>query len=573
MCVAKVRKVVSCRLLYVLFLLTGPATQTPAEVAVYPRPSIYTASPDFQVSVFQVDKDALGRTSQASTFGFTSGPDRKVQYSFSQFSFSGKVEVTITATSQKAITSFSISPLALNIPGRVKGNSLTFTLDRSRYLILKINGLKELILAADPAEDSPPRPSSKGVENITTAPYNILPNGRPSTAGNTSAQFAAAIKKASAENGTVYVPAGVFYINNIVLSSNVRLYLTGGSVLRSSNDTASMSKDFYKTSQGKGTWLISTQAGSQDVSITGRGMVDGDGYTMRNGANLSGGNLVDTLILANKTHHFTIDGIVAWNAGFWAVMPVRSDTILIKNFKALEALAPEGCKDDGKLCMYENDAMDIVESSDVLVTHTLAISQDDTYSTKTWAFPGSEALNLDTKWGGVPKAVKNVLIQDAVGWSGFDVFKIGGGIGQAQSNITFDQGYVYHAKRALDLFCKYGSATTSNITFKNLDIETTISTWASFTDPGGPVVGVSFVGINVRNTVGPKAGRQYMILPSSRPSHPISNVTITDVSNHGKRVESVSDLLGTSTADSITGLTITPYSASRSSKSAVVGKP
>jgi len=76
-------------------------------------------------------------------------------YDYATFSMSGgSATVEVTASTQASIGSYSVSPKKLGLAGSTGGNKLTFAVDASRYLIVQINGLKRLIIAADPAETS-----------------------------------------------------------------------------------------------------------------------------------------------------------------------------------------------------------------------------------------------------------------------------------------------------------------------------------------------------------------------------------------------------------------------------------
>lgn len=97
--------------------------------------------------------------------------------------------------------------------------------------------------------------------------------------------------------------------------------------------------DFWKSSLGVfGKWLISTMPGSSNITIRGRGMIDGNGFSMR-----AKNNYLNTLIMPLSTTNFTIDGIVGWNAAFWALTPALSTGINILNYKGIDDLGTPGC--------------------------------------------------------------------------------------------------------------------------------------------------------------------------------------------------------------------------------------
>lgn len=405
-------------------------------VALYPLPEIYEQSRKFAVTV-------QGRP--VPVIAFLTEKD----YDYAHFSFSGKITVTIEIA--EPIRNFQISPLAFGMEGRVDGNRLTFQLEKSRYLIIKINGYKELVLAADPWEDFAPDPAGSGVCHLVNR-YHADPTGQKPA---TQALQQAIDEAGAAGGGIVYVPSGVFTVGNIVLKSDVTLYLQGGAVLRATGRRQDYTSHFRKESLSMdGTWFITTEPGSENIAIRGRGTIDGNGSHMR----LAEGFL-NNLIVPLGTASFLIDGIIGRDAGLWALIPTRSKHVAIRNYKAFQSLVH-----------YENDAMDINECRQVAVEHTIAISEDDPYSVKTW----SKTTDIARNWPGEPQAAEEVVFDDVVAWTSCAAFKIGMGVEQPQRKVTFRNGYVYQTSRAIAVHHRFGTAPAEDIVFENIDIEQVI---------------------------------------------------------------------------------------------------
>ncbi|KRF06630.1 hypothetical protein ASG89_19480 [Paenibacillus sp. Soil766] len=443
----------------------------PATIETYSVPSIYSES-----TYYSVKADHVG----IPVISFLTDRD----YDYAHFSFSGSTTITIKVC--EPIDSFSISPLAFEIQGTVEEKQLTFDLQESRYLIVKINNLKELVLVADPLEVSVPPASGNGIHHVV-ADYSADPAGKTMA---TSAIQAAINDASSAGGGVVYVPEGVFLIGNLILKSHVTLYLQGGAVLRATDHKEEFTVDFHKDSLNyDGTWLIQTEPNSANIAITGRGTIDGNGSWLR-----ANQNFVSNLIVPMSTSHFTIDGIIGRDAGLWALIPTRSKHVKIANYKGFQSLVD-----------YEDDAIDIVESQHVVVTHTIAISEDDPFSTKTW----NEATDIARNWPGSPQVLEHVTFDDCVAWTCCAAFKVGMGVEQAQRNVIFKNSYIYQASRALAIHHRFGKATAENITFENIDIEQVIHTrngpyWLhlEIEDSGrgiGPVTQVLLKNIKVRD--------------------------------------------------------------------------
>lgn len=501
------RKTFSLVLFFALVLsnmvFTPFTTYAAATIQSYPMPSIYSAS-----SVFSLKAD----NTSIPVISYVP------KYDYAEFSFSGTVNIEVQVG--EAITSYSISPLAKNITAGINGNKLTFTLSASTYVIVEINNLKRLVIAADPLETDIPAASGAGIHNVTHSPYN---------ADSTGATMATAgIQKAidDAHNrggGIVYVPAGVYKCANLYLKSNVTLYLAGGSVIVGTGNGADYVTDFNKSSLGKdGTFFIRTTTGSHDITIRGRGTIDGKGMDMRLNS-----NFLNNLLVPMQTSNFTLDGIILRDGGFWAFMPVRSDNVVIKNYKGFQ-----------KMGHLEADALDINECQNVTVKHAIGISNDDTFSTKTWWQYGMSA-----NWPGTVENLDTVTFDDCLAWSKCVAFKIGMGTGQLQKNVIFKNSYVYECSRALVVDHSYQTAAVQNVTFYNMDIEKCNHTqfgnyWFRVSSSSdGPVNNVKFENINVRTV-----GSQTSILRGYSDVGSVDGILFSNINIKGKIATSLSDM-------------------------------
>lgn len=486
-----------------VFVNVSPIKSYAATVQSYPLPSIYSQSNVFSLKA-----------------GTTSIPVVSYldQYDYANFSFSGTV--TIEVTVNEAISSYSISPLAKNISGTVNGNKLTFSLTTSTYVIVEINNLKRLVIAADPLETNVPASSGTGIHNVTLSPYNA---DRSGAAMSTTAIQNAINAAHNAGGGTVYVPAGVYKCANLYLKSNVTLYLAGGSVIVGTGNGADYVTDFNKSSLGKnGTYFIRTTTGSSNITVRGRGTIDGRGIQMRVNS-----NFLNNLLVPMQTSNFHFEGVTLRDGGFWAFMPVRSDNISIKNYKGYQTLD-----------YLEADAIDINECQNVTIEHSVAISEDDAYSTKTWWQYGMSA-----NWPGTVEVNDTITFDDCLAWSKCVAFKLGQGTGQLQKNIIFKNSYVYECSRALVVDHSYEYGDVQNITFYNIDIEKVNHNqfgnyWfrVSSSSPG-PVNNVKFRNINVR-----QVGSQYSIIRGYDDIGTVDGLLFSNINIKGKIATSLSDM-------------------------------
>ncbi|KOP68183.1 glycoside hydrolase [Bacillus sp. FJAT-18019] len=502
------------------------AASSPATIQNYPMPSIYTASSVFSL---KADNEAVPVISYLA------------DYDYAQFSFSGTVKIEVTVN--EPITSYSISPQAKNIAGTVNGNKLTFTLSSSTYVIVKINDWKKkIVIAADPLETDIPPSTGAGIYNVTESPYNVDNTGT----WMASDGIQQAIDDANqAGGGVVFVPAGVYKSGNLTLKSNVTFYLAGGAVIVGTGKGEDYTNDFRKDSRNAdGTYFIRTATDSSNITIRGRGTIDGKGISMRErkmpAPNKNEGFL-NNLLVPIATTNFNFDGLILRDGGFWSFMVVRSDNVTIKNLKGFQ-----------DLYKIENDVIDINESQDVLVQHAIGISDDDTFSTKTWLQTG-----MSKGWPGELEHLENVVFDDVLAWTRCAAFKIGMGVAQPQIGVTIRNSYVYQSARALLIDHGYQLNTlpeegyAQNITFENIDIERVgINQFGNYwfgvsTSTSGDVSNVTFKNINVRETGSQKS----RLSGNATKGGMVNGVTFTDVYVEGKLATNLNDLNATANSN------------------------
>ncbi|WP_238431960.1 glycosyl hydrolase family 28 protein [Streptomyces cavernae] len=472
---------------------------------VYPVPSIYQASADYRL------------TANGKSVPVTRYPG----YDIAQFAIGqGTADLALTKVNNTDIGSYSISPAKLNLTGRVSGPTLRFTVQRDEYLILKLDGRPKLVIAIDPAETDRPASSGTGVFNVRGAPYSAQPGANYVTSAFQQAlNDAAAWGSANGRQGTVYVPAGVYTLGSLYLRSNVALYLEPGAVLRYTGEREHYDVHWHKNSQQRDvTWFLSTRYSSENISIYGRGIIDGNGQ-----ATLAPDNLAVNLLTPIYTTKFRVDGITFRESSSWAIMPTRSTDLRFSNIKMFN-----------RFDMGENDGIDVMESTNVRVTHAIGIGLDDPFSTKTW----DSSTDLFVKVPGTPRPLSDVVFDDLVSWTYCYGVKVGQGVIQAQDGVTFRNVVVHDAAVGIGVHHKYGSAAASNLRFENIDIEnlsfsndnnrTWLALWTGNALGTGPVRNVTLSDIRVRN-----AGTTPARI-NGQPGALINNVTLHNIVMPGR---------------------------------------
>ncbi|KAI1825052.1 pectin lyase-like protein [Xylaria intraflava] len=402
------------------------------EVVRYPRPPIYQKSAYFGLKVDGTDM----YTVSYADYDY-------VQLSMDEIQDAPK-EFRIRLLDLKPMPSYSITPQKLPINATTDGNELVFSVKDAHYLIVKIDGYKEFVILADPLETDVPSPDGKDVYNV--ANYNTDNTGNSVTKGIQEAMDDAA----KCPGSIVYVPPGLYSIGNLLLRNYTSLYLAGGSVLRFTGNSSDYKTLFTKSDLFPGTWWIQTEFDSTNITVYGRGTIDGNGFNSRKNKFMA-----DVLVPAG-TKNFRSDGILIRDASFWAVPVVQSDEVTFTNLKIMN-----------RFDVTQDDGVDVCESSKVRVRRAIGIGADDPFSTKTW--PADTGTTVPYPYP--PRSLDNVFFDDCVAWSNTYGYKIGQGVYQSQDIITFQNSVVYTAAVGMGIDHRYGTAMVSNVTFKDMDIE------------------------------------------------------------------------------------------------------
>lgn len=166
--------------------------------------------------------------------------------------------------------------------------------------------------------------------------------------GNTldSPAINAAIEAAAAEGGgQVFLPAGIFLSGSIRLKSNIELHLSPGCVILAAPaemkayDESEKWGDFPQYQDGGHTFFHNSliwAEGQENISITGSGMIDGEGLTRKDtekGGNLQGGSIGtgDKAIALKKCRRVTLRDFTVYRGGHFAVIMTGCDISTLDN--------------------------------------------------------------------------------------------------------------------------------------------------------------------------------------------------------------------------------------------------
>ncbi|KAH9437464.1 hypothetical protein MCOR27_007234 [Pyricularia oryzae] len=404
-----------------------------AKYVSYPRPSIYTKSAHFSLKV----NGTYVNTTNYAGYDY-------VHISMDQ---GYRTEFRIAITDQPAITSYTISPQRLPIQARVEGKELIFSLVKAHYLIVRLNDSKNtkgFVVMIDPIEENVPQPRGNGI-------YNVLDYKADDTGASLNTGIQSALDAAGARPGSiVYVPPGLYLTGNLVLPSRTSLYLAGGAVLRFTGVMADYKMMYKKSDLFPGTWWITTEPGSVDVKVYGRGTIDGNGEKTRDN------KFMASMLVPSGTTNFRVDGVLVRDSSFWGVVAVQSEGVYMVNLKVLNRFG-----------ITQNDGVDVCESTRVTVRRSIAVAKDDSFSTKTWP----EDTGTTVPYPYAPRPLADVVFEDCLAWTECFGYKVGEGVWQRQSNVTFRDSVVHRAGVGLGVHHKFGTAAADSVTFDNIDIE------------------------------------------------------------------------------------------------------
>jgi hypothetical protein len=394
-------------------LFCGPRDVEAGEARLLPYTTIPGAQPsaDYTLSV-------NGQPVFVEKFG---------EVSIARFAFSGRADLALTASA--AIVNPRISPRGHAPSPIVQNRSLKFALDQPRKLVIQIDGLNKLLLFADGPEHDPPRPGRPGVTDLSA----YLPATRDPNAAVTSA-VQRAIDETSASNGghggVLYVPSGLYMTTQLRLRSNVELYLDSGARIRA---VPVFNSANYPIQHGADSSFIYI-AKASNVRISGRGVIDGNGFQMR--ANTPGGGN-NKLLRANGATGLVIEDVYFRDSARWSLHFLDSDDVLARNVKLVNDLRVTS----GTLPFVTNtDGFDIDASTFVTVEDSFVYTTDDAFTPKV------------TGYMGVKKQTHDVLIRGNVIWTQKCALKVGDEVLDDIYNIRFDDNDVVLADRFIALW-------------------------------------------------------------------------------------------------------------------------
>lgn len=352
--------------------------------------------------------------------------------SFARFAFSGTANVQVNAS--EAVASFGISPLSDQINGSSDGNGISFAIDQPKSLIVSVNNLEKLLLFADGMENDAPDIQDPNVINLA----DYLPANRDEDA-EVTAYFQQAIDDTSAMNngagGILYVPDGKYMTAQLKLKSNVHLYLQDGAWIRAVPQFNAT--NYPAQNNGDSSFIYIGNA--SHVKISGRGIIDGNGMTVRT---LNAGANIKLLRTAEVTD-LDIEDVYFLDSARWTLHLLYTQDVVLKNIKIINDLrgAPDPNDPNVWLPTVTNtDGVDIDASQNVTVDGAFIYTGDDAISPKV------------TNYMNLKRPTLGLQIKNNVLWSLKAALKVGDETLMDIGDIQFNNNDIIHADRFIALW-------------------------------------------------------------------------------------------------------------------------
>lgn len=203
--------------------------------------------------------------------------------------------------------------------------------------------------------------------------YNILDFGASSdTLVVSTKAINAAIDSCHKQGGgRVVIPAGKFKSGTIFLKDNVELHFANGAYLYASEDYTDFPiqpKAAYRSLKDAGGWSALIYAvGAKNISITGKGVIDGRGKGRKGRvsgvAGDANGRPRNILFISCKDVH--VSGVSMWNAAIWNQHYLDCEDVTVDNIKVFNH------------CNGNNDGIDIDGCRRFILSNSVIDSDDD----------------------------------------------------------------------------------------------------------------------------------------------------------------------------------------------------
>ena len=299
--------------------------------------------------------------------------------------------------------------------------------------------------------------AAMGFFPCSAADFNVTGYGAK---GNGITDDAKAIQRAidacsASGGGSVVFPSGkTFMAGPLHLKSNVDLHLQPNSVLLANPDEAAYTESAFRGNRGEGMMWISGKD-IQNISITGRGRIDGNGvafmgrelsdsYELKPVTDFDPRPHVLTLVNASNVK---INGVTIANSAYWTVHLVGCYDVAISDISLLNNLK-----------IRNGDGIDIDHSRKVRISNCFIESGDDCICLKN--------RREFEEYG----PCEDVVVTNCIMTSRSCAVKIGSENMDAIRRVLFDNCIITKSNRGIGIQNR-DEGTVSDVTFSNMTVD------------------------------------------------------------------------------------------------------
>lgn len=299
--------------------------------------------------------------------------------------------------------------------------------------------------------------AAMGFFPCSAADFNVTGYGAK---GNGITDDAKAIQRAidacsASGGGSVVFPSGkTFMAGPLHLKSNVDLHLQPNSVLLANPDEAVYTESAFRGNRGEGMMWISGKD-IQNISITGRGRIDGNGvafmgrelsdsYELKPVTDFDPRPHVLTLVNASNVK---INGVTIANSAYWTVHLVGCYDVAISDISLLNNLK-----------IRNGDGIDIDHSRKVRISNCFIESGDDCICLKN--------RREFEEYG----PCEDVVVTNCIMTSRSCAVKIGSENMDAIRRVLFDNCIITKSNRGIGIQNR-DEGTVSDVTFSNMTVD------------------------------------------------------------------------------------------------------
>lgn len=352
---------------------------------------------------------------------------------YASFGMTGKVHVTVTVlVSDRKVLACHIRPRAYGIQPQINGNTVSFDLDRPRYLVLFFNDepafyATGLMLFAEPPEKNPPKLGDPNVVNIQD--YKVDSTGKTLETGVINR----AISDVSARpgGGVLFFPGGVYLTGTILMKSNVELYVGAGALIRGSTRSADYTSA-PGSPGGRPLRALIVFDSVENAGLMGRGTIDMDGYpalwhdfqpdTSDGRARDADGKVLDPHrtgirgYVVNNSHNISFQDLLLLRSAYWTVFVIGSDHFSTRNIKIVN-----------RKQQYHDDAYDFSGTGHILIEDGFAMTMDDTFA----LYGGRDSRT------GMTRGIEDFVVKGFVNYTYTSALAIGYGSAPPVKHLLF----------------------------------------------------------------------------------------------------------------------------------------